>query len=101
MRLHAFLVRPLICTLAFGCLGGCSAVVQIQACNSDDDCGADVNVCWLSVCRAGLCDSEFTDADCNDFKDCTIGDHCEGGRCVGDSICPAGQTCVEDDCQPE
>ena len=79
--------------------GGCGTPVAIQPCLTDDDCGADVNVCWLSVCRAGLCASKFTDALCNDFRDCTIDDHCEGGRCEGTSICPAGQVCVEDACE--
>ncbi len=80
------------CVAGEGCKPG-----KAMVCNDNNPCTFD------------SCDPEdgclFTAnaADCDDGNACTLGDHCEGGKCVNDGpvACDDGEVCTTDSCDPK
>ena len=84
------------CTLGDVCAGG--ACVSGAPANCDDG-----NVCTDDECQplAGCLHLDNTDP-CDDFNDCTVGDLCKQGECVGTGSleCDDGNPCTKDLCLP-
>ena len=98
------------CTVAGVCQGGnCAAGPQVDCTFFDSECSVgvctpgmgcsaqpknegglcnngDPNGCSQGKCVAGSCTTvpKNDGQSCNDFKFCTINDHCQGGSCAGD-----------------
>lgn len=59
--------------------------------------------CVAYVCgESGTCESQYSDAPCDDYSDCTTGDRCTQGFCVGapspqGSACDDGMPCTTND----
>lgn len=84
------------CTLGDRCDGGiCVSGTGVPNCNDYNDCTAD------------SCDPKYgcvfkpISGECDDKDPCTIGDHCEAGKCVPSSLmdCSDGNECTKDWCQ--
>jgi len=88
-----------------------------EICNgADDDCNGltdevdqvkgtpvcdDGNACTDDECKGegGCVHAALEEGECLDGDACTIGDHCEGGVCVGQPIvCDDGDVCTDDLC---
>ena len=85
------------CTVGDTCkLGGCVAGEKLDCDDTspctDDDC--DPNSGCVHKLNTSLCD---------DGSDCTVGDHCKLGDCVGSSQldCDDNSLCTTDSCDPE
>lgn len=52
----------------------------------EDDTCEDDTTCTVGECVAGTCVQTPTDAACDDLDQCTSGDRCEAGACVGDPV---------------
>jgi hypothetical protein len=66
------------------------------------DCD-DSNPCTDDVCHPeGGCLSNPAENACNDDNECTLGDHCDDGKCAYDSLakCDDGNPCTNDLCDP-
>lgn len=100
--------------------GSCAYTFNTDSCDNADACTTQ-SKCQLGHCvgQARLCDDHnpctsdscdkitgcvFTPHDggsCSDSDICTIGDHCESGRCVGAMLpCDDGNPCTTDSCDP-
>ena len=68
-----------VCTPGTGCAA--QTINEGGACNN-----GDVNGCSQGQCKAGACTTipKNDGQSCNDFKFCTVNDHCQGGSCTGD-----------------
>ncbi|MFH1108835.1 MAG: DNRLRE domain-containing protein [Planctomycetota bacterium] len=76
------------------CVGAvCVAGTPVDCSAVDDDC--NVGTCAET---SGVCYKEATNEGevCSDGLDCTSGDACAGGICVGVDDCPEGQACNPD-----
>jgi hypothetical protein len=85
-----------------------------NACTSGDHCQSgscvgstiscdDGNVCTADGCNpsTGCWHSGLSTGACDDGNACTVGDHCQGGTCVGTGIsCDDGNPCTSDGCTP-
>jgi hypothetical protein len=66
----------------------------INLCNDENDCTTD-------VCNgpAGCEHIALTEGECIDGDSCTVGDHCEGGICIGNPVqCNDDNPCTDDSC---
>jgi len=62
----------------------CSSTCTFEA--SGSPCLDDGNECTDDVCNgAGVCQHVNNSASCSDFNNCTVGDTCVNGTCVGTS----------------
>ena len=97
---HEFSVGPCDdgnpCTINDSCVNGSCTPGPAVACDdvnpcTDDSCGVD-GLC-LHVPGVGLCD---------DGNLCTLGDHCEEGKCVSSGLtaCDDDNICTTDSCDP-
>ena len=87
-----------------------AAVPAEEVCNGiDDDCDGntdeatcdDGNACTEDACagESGCNHTPLDAGECLDGDACTIGDHCEGGNCVGQPIvCDDNNFCTQDVC---
>ena len=88
------------CTLGDTCAGGGCKGTPI-------DCSAENSVCGSATCEGGVCKIKPNPGgtNCDDGNDCTTGDVCESGICVGlpkdctgmDGVCVKG-TCSLGQC---
>ena len=62
----------------------------------------DGNVCTIDICdpKSGACSWGQKKGDCDDGMGCTVGDHCDKGKClpVGNKDCGDGNPCTDDSC---
>ena len=101
-------------------LSDCSAgIAAEETCNAlDDDCDGDVdepsmaegkyvelcddgNECTADICTGveGCTHEPLSKGECKDGDSCTVGDHCEGGVCMGSPVqCDDGNPCTDDTC---
>ena len=61
-------------------------------CSVPADCN-DANPCTDDLCTAGVCETVFNAAPCNDGIACTAADVCSLGVCSGADACPGGEVC--------
>ncbi len=84
------------CTTGDHCDGGSCVAGMVLNCADDDPCTVD-------VCVQGQgCSHTLADVACDDGDPCTVGDHCDGGVCVGGApmACDDDNTCTDDSCNP-
>ncbi len=101
-------------------LSACDAAVAMaETCNGlDDDCDGDVdepdlvegnfvnlcddgNQCTKDICAGaeGCVNEVLEQGDCSDSDACTVADHCEAGKCVGEPvICDDKNPCTDNVC---
>ncbi len=87
-----------------------AAPPEAEVCNGlDDNCDGtidestcdDVNSCTEDSCagESGCVNAPLDEGECIDGDTCTVGDHCEGGECIGTSIdCDDDNPCTDDSC---
>ena len=86
-----------VCTIGDQCDGGQCVIGPPLACDDDNPCTDD-------LCDAATgCGHAGNDAPCDLGNECTVGDHCQSGACVFDSLlgCDDGNYCTTDSCDPE
>jgi hypothetical protein len=77
--------------------GACVSGEYTCPCEKDSDCD-DSNPCTEESCVDAVCEYSDKEGLCNDGKDCTRNDYCEGGVCVsGEGACGGVETGAECD----
>ncbi|RME22011.1 MAG: hypothetical protein D6806_13640 [Deltaproteobacteria bacterium] len=63
----------------------------------------DGNPCTDDLCAGGKCVHNNNDDPCDDGQECSTGDHCANGVCVGETTldCDDGNPCTEDTCSDD
>ena len=82
--------------------------VGAPGCLGDDDCAhlaagsCAVPRCDLDTGACFLAPIEGADVPCDDGNPCSVGDHCQGGKCAGAAPldCDDGNPCTDDLCLP-
>lgn len=77
----------------------------ISACETDAECEQQLGTigeCFRAVCSSGTCQVQDRDGEtCTDASECTVGDTCAGGVCLGTLIeCNDDNPCTKDECDP-
>ena len=84
------------CTSADTCVDGECVGGDLVVCDDANDCTAD-------SCDAGAgCQYAPIPGECDDGNACTLGDACQGGKCVAGSLqdCDDANPCTKDSCTP-
>jgi len=71
-------------------------------CVTSTDCAAAALPCIAPDCEAGKCVTVPADTPCSDNDECTVGDQCQVGQCVGgaQANCDDLNPCTDDSCDP-
>jgi hypothetical protein len=75
--------------------------LPFASCSSDSDCAPSTLTCREAFCDAGFCATRPAQGvqTCDDGNQCTTGDQCKAGSCVGTpKVCSDGNECTEDLC---
>ena len=91
------------------CCTGCVGNSTCQQGNTNSYCGTKGGTCGSCVttnqCKSASCATKAckitnkgTTAQCNDWKFCTVSDHCSNGACVGSARVCTGDQCNNSTC---
>ena len=76
----------------------------VSACETDAECVQQLGVigeCFRAVCSSGTCQVQDRDGEtCTDDSECTVGDTCAGGVCLGTLIECNDDNRTKDECDP-